>query len=71
MRHIQRIDMTLWITPDVIRTHNEIRLIYINVSSPHDPNLASKYFSGLYNEELDTFILLDTFISLLSHLTTL
>ena len=50
MRHIQRIDMTLWITPDVIRTHNEIRLIYINVSSLHDPNLASKYFSGLYIE---------------------
>ena len=45
--------MTLWITPDVIRTHNEIRLIYINyinVSSPHYPNLASRYFSGLYIE---------------------
>lgn len=42
--------MTLWITLDVIRTHNEIRLIYINVSSPHYPNLASKYFSGLYIE---------------------
>ena len=42
--------MTLWITPDVIRTHDEIRLIYINVSSPYYPKLASKYFSGIYIE---------------------
>jgi len=62
MRHIQRIDMTLWITPDVIRTHNEIRLIYINVSSPHYPNLASRYFSGLYIEWGARYIYLTRYV---------